>query len=188
MEMLGGECHVSDTMYGQVLPDLKVGAFLLVPGEKVSGKVFSFEFKVLDTAAVGDYTISANAAIGTLNGKPIEATGTKVTIAAPQEVLPEPTAPEPTAGETTKPQPSENTMDTQETAEATTVAQEDPETQETVKPTQSASELPTEPVLTIGAEQEETPWTAPVWIAVSAAVLFGVIKLVIARFRKKDQE
>lgn len=80
-EMTGGSCHVSGVAMGQVLPGQKVGTFLFSGDPQVvSGKIFTFQMKVKDTATVGNYTISSSAAIGVDNGEPISSGSVSVTV------------------------------------------------------------------------------------------------------------
>ena len=79
-EMASGTCHVTGANPAQVLPAQKVGTFMLGSPTVVSGKIFTFNMKVKDTAAFGDYTISSNASIGVSNGEPISSGSVKVSV------------------------------------------------------------------------------------------------------------
>lgn len=82
LELTGGECHVSGASIGQVIASQKVGTFLLSGDPRtVSGKIFTFYFKVKDGAAFGSYTISSNASIGVESGQGISSGSTTVTVA-----------------------------------------------------------------------------------------------------------
>lgn len=192
-EMMGGECHVSGVSIETVLPDQKVGTFFLMAGKKVSGKLFTFEFKALDTAAVGEYAIDVKAAVGTGNGEDIEATGTQITVAyrpgnLPEATTPGATAPETSQTEATTPQKPESsgTEATQpQASEEMTVPQE---SGETVQPTQSASPETTLPAQTDGVAREDAFWKGPaVGTAVAAALILAAIRIGIRLFRKKKQ-
>lgn len=187
-EMVGGECHVPNASIGTVLPDQKVGTFFLMAGKKVSGKLFAFEFKVLDAAAVGEYTIGVKASVGTGNGEDIEATGTQVTVAYRPGNLPEATTPEVPQTEATTPQKPESSgtgVEQPQTSEEMTVPQE---SGETVQPTGSTSPETTLPAQTDGATPKETlRKTGFVGIPVAAALVFALVKLGIRLFRKKKQ-
>lgn len=80
-EMTGGSCHVSGASLGQVIPAQRVGTFML-SGDPVviSGKIFTFQMKVKDTAGFGDYTISSNASVGVSTGSAISSGSVKVSI------------------------------------------------------------------------------------------------------------
>lgn len=82
LELTGGSCHVSGASIGQVIPANNAGTFML-SGEpaKISGKIFTFNFKVKDNAAFGSYTISSSASIGVDAGQGISSGSTSVTIA-----------------------------------------------------------------------------------------------------------
>ena len=77
LELTGGSCHVSGASIAQVIPDNKAGTFML-SGEpaKISGKIFTFNFKVKDGAAFGTYTISSSASIGVDAGQSISSGST----------------------------------------------------------------------------------------------------------------
>lgn len=82
LELTGGSCHVSGASLGQVIPSQKAGTFLLGGDPAVvSGKIFTFHFKVKKDAAFGSYTISSNASIGVESGQSIASGSTKVTVA-----------------------------------------------------------------------------------------------------------
>lgn len=73
-------CNVSGTATKVELPSQKVGSFLLAEPAVVSGNIFTFEFEVLDNAALGSYTITPAVSIGVETGSYITATATNVTI------------------------------------------------------------------------------------------------------------
>lgn len=80
-ELVGGTCHVDGTMLGLVKPDQKVGTLMLQNAAVVTGKIFTFEFKVKSDAPYGTYEFGTTASIGTAAGEKITATGASVTIA-----------------------------------------------------------------------------------------------------------
>lgn len=82
LELTGGSCHVSGASLGQVIVGQNAGTFLL-SGEPavVSGRLFTFHFRVKDGAAFGSYTISSNASIGVDVGQGISSGSTTVTVA-----------------------------------------------------------------------------------------------------------
>lgn len=80
-EMTGGTCHVSGANPAQVIPASKAGTFFLGTASAVSGKIFTFNFKVKADAAFGSYNFTTKASIGTSTGNYIDATGTTVTVA-----------------------------------------------------------------------------------------------------------
>lgn len=82
LEMTGGSCHVAGASLSQVLPGNKAGTFMLSGDPAlISGKIFTFNFKVKDTAAFGSYTISSSASIGIEVGQGISSGSTSVTVA-----------------------------------------------------------------------------------------------------------
>lgn len=80
-ELTGGTCDISGVLFGQVGVSDKAGAFMLSAPTKLSGKIFTFTFKVKENAAFGTYNFKVTASIGLTTGKPINATGTTITIA-----------------------------------------------------------------------------------------------------------
>jgi len=80
-ELTGGTCHVAGANPAQVVVAQKAGTFFLGSASAVSGKIFTFNFKVKDNAAFGTYTFSTTAAIGTSGGNRIDATGTTIVVA-----------------------------------------------------------------------------------------------------------
>ena len=80
-EMTGGACHVAGANPAVVLPAQKVGTFFLGAETVVSGKIFTFNFKVKADAAFGTYTFTPTAAIGVANGTQISASTTTITVA-----------------------------------------------------------------------------------------------------------
>jgi len=52
-ELAGGRCLLENTMFGEVLLQEKAGTFLLMLPRKISGPVFSFDFRVKSNAAPG---------------------------------------------------------------------------------------------------------------------------------------
>jgi hypothetical protein len=81
LELVGGTCHVSGTAIAQVIPEKKAATLLVTLPKKVSGKIFTFEFRVKNSAAHGTYEIDAKAAIGTSGGNYIDAKGARITVA-----------------------------------------------------------------------------------------------------------
>ena len=79
-ELTGGTCHVQGAMVGQVIPNKKAGAFLLTLPKKLSGNMFTFEFRVKDGAPQGTYEITAKAAVGTTGGNYIDVKGAEITV------------------------------------------------------------------------------------------------------------
>ena len=80
LEMTGGTCHVSGANPAVVVPANKAGTFFLGEARVVSGQIFTFNFKVKDTAAYQSYTISTTASIGVSTGEYINASGTTVSV------------------------------------------------------------------------------------------------------------
>lgn len=81
LELTGGSCHVSGVALGHVIASQKVGTFMLSGDPTVvSGRIFTFHFKVKDTAAFGNYTISSNASIGVDVGQSISSGSTTVSV------------------------------------------------------------------------------------------------------------
>lgn len=80
-ELTGGTCHVAGANPAQVVVAQKAGTFFLGTASAVSGKIFTFNFKVKDNATFGTYSFTTTAAIGTSTGNKIDATGTTVTVA-----------------------------------------------------------------------------------------------------------
>ena len=80
-ELTGGTCHVAGANPAQVVVAQKAGTFFLGSASAVSGKIFTFNFKVKDNATFGTYTFSTTAAIGTSGGNRIDATGTTIVVA-----------------------------------------------------------------------------------------------------------
>ena len=80
-EMTGGSCDIAGAVFGQVGVSDKAGVFMLGAPQEVSGKIFTFNFKVKTDAAFGTYTFDTTASIGISTGSKISATGTTVTIA-----------------------------------------------------------------------------------------------------------
>ena len=78
-ELTGGTCHVANAAIGVVKPEQKVGTFFLGAETVVSGRIFTFNFKVKDNAAFGTYTFTPTASIG--EDAKIPATGTTITVA-----------------------------------------------------------------------------------------------------------
>ena len=80
-QMTGGKCHVSNANPAQVIPASKVGTFFLGTAQAVSGKIFTFEFKVKSNAVYGNYNINVTASAGVETGSYIAASGATVTVA-----------------------------------------------------------------------------------------------------------
>lgn len=80
-EMVDGTCHVENVSIGQVVPAQKAGTFFQTVPSRVSGKVFTFQFKAKENAPLGQYPFTVQAATGTLSGEKINATGTSITLA-----------------------------------------------------------------------------------------------------------
>lgn len=206
LEMTGGTCDLDDPTFAQVIPDKKAGTCMLTL-KAVSGKAFTFEFKVRDDAPLGACSITARAAIGVTSGKDIDATGTSVTVAC--DHVPGPAATADTAQTCTAcgaelapalgdPEPTEQseapaTGQTQstESSTATTQAAETTGTESTVQTTgqaqtsNPATEQTAAPApLPTGTEPGETVLllaAVPV-LAVAALVVFFVLR------KKKKQE
>lgn len=84
LELTGGSCHVSGATLGQVIPGQNAGTFML-SGEpkKISGKIFTFNFRVKDGAAIGSYTISSSASVGVDTGSAIGSGSVKISVTCP---------------------------------------------------------------------------------------------------------
>lgn len=80
-EMTGGTCHVSGAAIGKVVPGNQAGTFMLSGDPQVvSGNIFTFNMRVKEGAATGNYTISSSASIGVDNGVGISSGGVSVTV------------------------------------------------------------------------------------------------------------
>lgn len=81
-ELVGGT-YLETAAYGNVKMEGQVaaGALMLGSPKDISGKVFTFQFKVKADAAFGTYTFTPTAAIGVSAGNQIAATGTTITVA-----------------------------------------------------------------------------------------------------------
>ena len=79
-ELVGGS-YPEGGAYGKVAMNGQVaaGTFMLGSATKLSGQVFTFDFKVKDNAAFGTYTFTPTASIG--ENAQIPATGTTITVA-----------------------------------------------------------------------------------------------------------
>ena len=80
-ELVGGSCNIEGVLFGQVGVKDKAGAFMLSAPTKLSGKIFTFNFKVKSDAVLGTYNFKVTASIGISTGSPITATGTTITVA-----------------------------------------------------------------------------------------------------------
>ena len=80
-ELTGGSCDIAGVLFGQVGVKDKAGAFMLSTPQVVSGKIFTFQFKVKSDAAFGTYNFQTTASIGVSTGSSISATGATVTVA-----------------------------------------------------------------------------------------------------------
>lgn len=82
LELTGGSCHVSGVAVGHVIAGSNAGTFLLSGDPAViSGKIFTFNFKVKDGAGFGSYQISSNASIGVDVGQSISSGSVTVSVA-----------------------------------------------------------------------------------------------------------
>ncbi len=79
-ELVGGTCHVQGANPAIVVPSLKAGTFLLAKEDALSGKLFTFELKVKDDAALGEQAIDVKASIGVSSGQYIPATGVELVV------------------------------------------------------------------------------------------------------------
>lgn len=79
-ELTGGSCDIAGVLFGQVGVKDKAGAFMLSTPQVVSGKIFTFQFKVKSDAAFGTYNFQTTASIGVSIGSSISATGATVTV------------------------------------------------------------------------------------------------------------
>lgn len=79
-ELVGGS-YLEGAAFGQVAMknQYATGTLMFGSATKLSGKVFTFEFKVKDNAALGTYTFTPTASIG--ENAQIPATGTTITVA-----------------------------------------------------------------------------------------------------------
>ncbi len=186
-ELVSGQCHVDGAALGQVLPEDRAGIFLFMLPKAVSGKIFTFELKVRNTAPLGAYTISGVASTGVDAGSTIPVTGAQVTVALPTVNAPEATVQ--TAPPTQAVQP--------QTPDGVTVPQA---TQETTESTELSSPETTEPIQTDAPAQTDVPaqtdaparedasketkmrWTGPI-----AALILGVIGVGVKLFRKEKE-
>ena len=79
-ELTGGSCNIEGVLFGQVGVSDKAGAFMMSAPQVVSGKIFTFNFKVKADAVFGSYNIQVTASVGVSTGSTIPATGTTVTV------------------------------------------------------------------------------------------------------------
>ena len=80
-EMTGGACLVEGTLLGSVFPAEKVGTFFLLLPKKISGAVFTFEFRVKDNADPKIYEITAEASVGEDTGSSINVQSARIQVA-----------------------------------------------------------------------------------------------------------
>lgn len=80
-ELTGGSCDIEGVLFGQIGVSEKAGAFMLSTSKVLTGKIFTFNFKVKDNAVFGEYKIETTASIGVGQGTAISATGTTITVA-----------------------------------------------------------------------------------------------------------
>ena len=141
LELTGGSCDADNVSLGQVITAQKAGTLMLKSLKKLSGKVFTFAFKVKANAPAGTYPITAKAAVGILKGEYIDATGVEITVTS-------------SVGSTTAPTTAtEATAPTQAEVQPTTEA---PKPTEVNKPTGGVKPIET-PKPTEGPEPTETP-------------------------------
>lgn len=79
-ELTGGSCHVAGALLGEVLAKDQVGMFVLMLPQKVSGEIFTFQFRVKDDAPRGTYQITAESTVGDLQGSLIPSQGAQIEI------------------------------------------------------------------------------------------------------------
>lgn len=130
--LTGGTSHVEGAMIGQVIPDKKAGTFLIALPKKLSGKIFTFEFLVKDSAPQGTYEIAAKAAIGTTGGNYIDVKGIQITVGGTQAPSIDPT-------QQTPDEPEKTPTETQSSTQATTLPAQTEDTVETTIPTDNPS-------------------------------------------------
>lgn len=139
----------------------KVGTFLLMLPKKISGPVFSFEFRIKNNAAPGTYEIGAEASFGDVKGSNVDVTGAEIRVndahtptVNPNEETTEPKPPVqetiPTTGDTTCPEettstteqtcPEETILKTEQTQPSLpTQSQQQPEITTPVAPTEGTT-------------------------------------------------
>ena len=66
-EFVGGSCSLAETAAADF--SAGVGTFIYESGKTLSGEIFTFQLKVKEEAAFGEYTVSANASIRDSNGE-----------------------------------------------------------------------------------------------------------------------
>lgn len=84
-ELVGGTCHVENANPATVIPNQKVGTFMLNSTDAISGKLFTFAFRVKDDAVFGDYTIGSRASIGNGFGNDIDSNDSVLTVECKHE-------------------------------------------------------------------------------------------------------
>ena len=185
-ELVGGTCLLENAMFGEVLLKEKVGTFLLMLPRKISGPVFSFDFRVKSNAAPGNYEIGAEASVGDSKGSNVAVTGAEVRVGnihiptdSPKEEVTEPKPPVqpviPTTGEIADPdetgRPEETTPTTEQTQPSLpTQSQGHPEVTTPAAPTDG----------TAPAENADGRW----WMLIPLILGCGVAVIAI---RKKNK-
>ena len=183
--LVGGTCHVENAMLGEVLVNEKAGTFFLVLPRKLSGKIFSFQFRLNGNVSNGTYEIGAEASIGDANGADISVKSLRVQVgqtAVPEQgekPVPPTTAPEPTAP---PPQPPAQIPETRPAP-----GEEQTEVPPTVAPTESPVEGTTEtptvapavPPAAALPKEGGKPW----WIV--AVLLLGCVAVFVIWKKKR---
>ena len=80
LELTGGTCHLNDAFIKQVIPEESAGMFVYMSATVVSGKLFTFQFKVKDDAPFGSYEIKNITGLTVTVGETIDSTGATVTV------------------------------------------------------------------------------------------------------------
>ena len=184
--LAGGTCQVENAMFSEVLINEKAGTFFLLLPKKVSGTVFTFQFRVNTNATAGTYAISGEAALGDESGDSIPVKELRVNVSNPQA----PTqAPEETAPPTQEPQPpaTQPVSPTEPDAEPTVEAPSTVPTEEasTVPSTQTPATQPSATAPTSQPSVENPPKKdGGSWWILAVVLLAGAAGLIIWKKKK----
>lgn len=208
--LVSGKCLLENAMFGEVLLQEKAGTFLLMLPRKISGPVFSFEFRVKSNVAPGKYEIGAEASFGDSKGSNVDVKGVAVqvvtkTAEAPTDKTPaepkptEQVAPPTTDAMPTEPKPTEQVVPptTEKTSNATEIT---PTTEETRREEPDRETEQTQPVSPNQNQQQTivTTYAAPTdeiisdentegrwWVLIPLVIACG-IAIIATRKKKKD--
>ena len=182
LELIGGTCD-ADVNFGQVVTDMNAGTCMLMVPRKLSGKMFTFEFRVKDNCTAGKVAINAKATV--VKDEYMDVTGTSVEVSGSASVAP-------AEGKT------EETASNQEQAATTPAQGAESEGSETAPSTNEIYEIitggtvgppdytpkPTTEPQPQDHNNDDSGWGAPVGIG--AAVAIGTF--VVGKLLKKKKE